>query len=66
MADEEQEYYGYYYGDDEDRGLLDPAWEKQQKKVCFSLMTLLMVLWNDIYILYSVNSLRLMLTKYFY
>lgn len=32
MADEEQEYYGYYYGDDEDRGLLDPAWEKQQKK----------------------------------
>lgn len=34
MADEEQEYYGYYYGDDEDRGLLDPAWEKQQKKVC--------------------------------
>lgn len=37
MADEEHEYYGYYYGDDEDRGLLDPAWEKQQKKVCFSL-----------------------------
>ena len=34
MADEEQEYYGYYYGDDEDRGLLDTAWENQQKKVC--------------------------------
>lgn len=33
MADEEQEYYGYYYGDDEDRGLLDTAWENQQKKV---------------------------------
>ena len=33
MADEDQEYYGYYYGDDEDRGLLDTAWENQQKKV---------------------------------
>ncbi|XP_028415774.1 alpha-actinin-like [Dendronephthya gigantea] len=32
MADEEHEYYGYYYGDDEDRGLLDTAWENQQKK----------------------------------
>lgn len=32
MADDEQEYYGYYYGEDEDRGLLDPAWERQQKK----------------------------------
>jgi hypothetical protein len=38
MADEEQEYYGYYYGDDEDRGLLDTAWENQQKKVCVSLV----------------------------
>ena len=34
MADD-QEYYGYYYGEDEDRGLLDPAWERQQRKVCF-------------------------------
>ena len=33
MAEQEEEYYGYYYGDDEDRGLLDPAWERQQKKV---------------------------------
>ena len=32
MADEEQEYYGYYYGE-EDKGLLDPAWERQQRKV---------------------------------
>lgn len=32
MAEDEQEYYGYYYGE-EDKGLLDPAWEKQQKKV---------------------------------
>lgn len=36
MADD-QEYYGYYYGaEDEDRGLLDPAWERQQRKVCLS------------------------------
>ena len=33
MADQEEEYYGYFYGEDEDRGLLDPAWERQQKKV---------------------------------
>jgi len=32
MADQDEEYYGYYYGEDEDRGLLDPAWERQQKK----------------------------------
>merc|ERR1739844_675131 len=32
MAEEDQEYYGYNYGEDEDRGLLDPAWERQQKK----------------------------------
>ena len=32
MADD-QEYYGYYYDTEEDRGLLDPAWEKQQRKV---------------------------------
>ncbi|KXJ17767.1 alpha-actinin-1 [Exaiptasia diaphana] len=31
MAEEEQEYYGYYYGE-EDKGLLDSAWEKQQRK----------------------------------
>ncbi|XP_031561014.1 alpha-actinin-1-like [Actinia tenebrosa] len=31
MAEDEQEYYGYFYGE-EDKGLLDPAWEKQQKK----------------------------------
>ena len=33
MADQEEEYYGYYYGEEEDKGLLDPAWERQQKKV---------------------------------
>lgn len=33
MADEEQEYFGYFYGDDEDKGLMDTAWENQQKKV---------------------------------
>lgn len=32
MAEEESEYYGYFYGE-EDKGLLDPAWERQQKKV---------------------------------
>lgn len=32
MAEDEQEYYGYYYGE-EDKGLLDSAWEKQQRKV---------------------------------
>ena len=31
---EEPEIFGYYYGE-EDMGLLDPAWEKQQKKVRF-------------------------------
>jgi hypothetical protein len=40
MADEEQEYYGYYYGDDEDRGLLDTAWENQQKKVFVSRVSM--------------------------
>lgn len=29
---EDSEMFGYYYGEEEDRGLLDPAWEKQQKK----------------------------------
>lgn len=34
MASEEgEEIYGYYYGEEEDKGLLDPAWERQQKKV---------------------------------
>lgn len=28
---EEDEYYGYFYGE-EDKQLLDPAWERQQKK----------------------------------
>ena len=28
----EDEIYGYFYGEEE-KGLLDPAWEKQQKKV---------------------------------
>lgn len=32
MAADDQEYYGYYYDTEEDRGLLDPAWERQQKK----------------------------------
>ena len=38
MADQDEEYYGYYYGEDEDRGLLDPAWERQQKKVTWPVM----------------------------
>lgn len=29
----EEEHIGYHYGE-EDRQLLDPAWERQQKKVC--------------------------------
>ena len=33
MAADEPEIYGYYYDNEEDRGLLDPAWERQQKKV---------------------------------
>jgi len=37
MAADDQEYYGYYYDTDEDRGLLDPAWERQQKKVVSSV-----------------------------
>ena len=28
----EEEHYGYFYGEEE-KGLLDPAWERQQKKV---------------------------------
>ena len=33
---EQEETFGYHYvTEDDDRGLLDPAWEKQQKKVCF-------------------------------
>lgn len=32
MAADSEEYYGYYYNDDQDRGLLDAAWERQQKK----------------------------------
>lgn len=33
-ADGEQgeEVFGYFYGE-EDKGLMDPAWERQQKKV---------------------------------
>jgi len=37
MAADDQEYYGYYYDTEEDRGLLDPAWERQQKKVVSSI-----------------------------
>lgn len=33
MAADDEEYYGYFYGSEEDRGLLDPAWERQQRKV---------------------------------
>ena len=33
----EDEYYEYYY-DDEDLGLLDPAWERQQKKVSLRIL----------------------------
>lgn len=36
MAADDQEYYGYYYGTEEDRGLLDPAWERQQRKVNYN------------------------------
>ena len=32
MADQTDQTLGYYYGEEE-RGLLDPAWERQQKKV---------------------------------
>lgn len=32
MAADDEEYYGYFYGSEEDRGLLDPAWERQQRK----------------------------------
>ncbi|KAJ7373413.1 hypothetical protein OS493_013006 [Desmophyllum pertusum] len=32
MAADDQEYYGYYYDTEEDRGLLDPSWERQQRK----------------------------------
>lgn len=40
----EQDYDGYMEGEEEwDReGLLDPAWEKQQKKVGFISFTCLM------------------------
>lgn len=42
----EQDYDGYMEGEEEwDReGLLDPAWEKQQKKVGFISFTCLMAL----------------------
>lgn len=30
--DQGEEHYGYHYGEEE-KGLLDPAWERQQKKV---------------------------------
>lgn len=33
MAADDQEYYGYFYDTDEDKGLLDSAWERQQRKV---------------------------------
>ena len=32
----EEEHYGYFYGEEE-KGLLDPAWERQQKKVSNNL-----------------------------
>lgn len=31
VAGQEDEIYGYFYGE-EDKGLMDPAWERQQKK----------------------------------
>lgn len=48
----EQDYDGYMEGEEEwDReGLLDPAWEKQQKKVGFISFTCLM------YILYGLHE----------
>ena len=33
MANDNTEYYGYYYDTEEDKGLLDSAWERQQRKV---------------------------------
>ncbi len=33
MAEGDEEHFGYFYGEEEDKGLLDPAWERQQKKV---------------------------------
>lgn len=32
MANDNTEYYGYYYDTEEDKGLLDSAWERQQRK----------------------------------
>jgi len=29
---QDDEHFGYHQGEEEDRGLLDPAWERQQKK----------------------------------
>ena len=33
MADQNDQLMGYYMDTEEDRGLLDPAWERQQMKV---------------------------------
>lgn len=41
MAAEDEEHFGYFYGEEEDKGLLDPAWERQQKKVLLKLHCLL-------------------------
>ena len=37
MAEEQEQHYGYHYGEEE-KGLLDPAWERQQKKVCLLML----------------------------
>ena len=42
MAGSEEEIFGYYYGE-EDKQLLDPAWERQQKKVYNTLFIFIIV-----------------------
>ena len=37
MAEEQEQHYGYHYGEEE-KGLFDPAWERQQKKVCLLML----------------------------
>lgn len=48
MAADDQEYYGYYYDTEEDRGLLDPSWERQQRKVVsFNKLISYTISWHD-------------------
>ena len=59
MAADNQEYYGYYYDTEEDRGLLDPAWERQQRKVLSSLhgCSYSVVTSNQLALLVRINEL---------